>query len=736
MNSQEAKKRLEKLKDELNKHRYFYYVLDAPEISDTVYDSLKNELEAIEKEHPEFITTDSPTQRVGAAPLSKFEKVTHSAPMMSMFDAFDFADMQDWETRNKNILIKTEILNSLAPAGEGRARKAPSEPRALYGGEGAFNYFCELKMDGLAISLLFEKGVLVQGATRGDGKVGENVTQNIKTIEAIPLRLRVPVTSELKKLGFVDAEIDHIIALTQSGALEFRGEAIINTKTFAAINERQKEKGGIVFANPRNAAAGTIRQLDSKVVAERKLDFHVYSLIANVNFKTHDQELQLANLLGFKTLKQNKICKNLQEVEEFHNSWDKNRDKLPFECDGVVVKVNDLSLWPVLGIVGKGPRYMMAYKFTAEQVTTKVREVEWQVGRTGVLTPVAILDPIRVGGVVVSHSTLHNMDEIKRLGLRIGDTVILERAGDVIPKVVQVLEKLRDGSEQEISAPTKCPICGTATEQAPGEVAYKCLNKDCYAVNLRKLTHWTSKGAMDIEGLGPKVVEQLVKEKLVGDIADFYSLKKGDLLSLERFAEKSADNLIEAIEKKKDMDLARFIYGLGIGHVGEETALLLAQTITNYQFSLAPAGEGRGEGAVVGLGELIKYFNNLSLTDIESLNDIGPIVAKSIKNYFNDEKNIALLHKMENYGVTLKFANIEIKNTAFQGKTVVLTGGLSSLTRDEVKGKIRELGGKISSTVSSKTDFLIAGNDPGSKYEKAKELGVRILNEEEFLKLI
>ncbi|MBU4217105.1 NAD-dependent DNA ligase LigA [Candidatus Parcubacteria bacterium] len=699
MNKAEAKNRLEKLKDELNKHRYFYYVLDTPEINDTVYDSLKNELEAIEKQYPEFITPDSPTQRVGATPLEKFVKVPHNAPMMSMFDAFDFADMQDWETRNLNILLKTETSKLGA-------------------------YFCELKMDGLAISLLYEGGVLMQGATRGDGKVGENVTQNIKTIEAIPLRLRMPTAAELKKIGFDQDDVESVLSIVQDGVLEFRGEAIITTKVFAEINKRQVEKGGTVFANPRNAAAGTIRQLDSKIVAERKLDFHVYGLVTNINFLTHDQELQLANLLGFKTLKQNKICKDLQEVEEFHDYWDKNRNKLPFECDGVVVKVNDLSLWPVLGIVGKGPRYMMAYKFTAEQVTTKVREVEWQVGRTGVLTPVAILDPVRVGGVVVSHSTLHNMDEIKRLGLQIGDTVILERAGDVIPKVVQVLEKLRDGSEQEIFAPTKCPICGSVTEQALGEVAYKCLNKDCYAVNLRKLTHWTSKGAMDIEGLGPKVVEQLVKEKLVGDIADFYSLKKGDLLSLERFAEKSADNLIEAIEKKKDIELARFIYGLGIGHIGEETALLLTQSISN------------NDQRITNPVELYGYFNGLSLESLEKLNDIGPIVAKSIKNWFNDEKNIALLHRLANYGVTIKLAKIVAKNTVFQGKTVVLTGGLSSLTRDEAKGKIRQLGGKVSSTVSSKTDFLIAGTDAGSKLEKALELGLKILSEEEFLKLI
>ncbi len=705
MSLKEVEKRIERLKDEMNKHRYLYYVLDTPEITDAAYDSLKNELEKLEKEYPEFVTTDSPTQRVGAEPLDKFEKVEHSAPMMSMFDAFDYDDMVAWEDRNKNLLAKNHKNTEIQ------------------------EYFCELKMDGLAISLVYENGVLVQGATRGDGKVGENVTQNVRTIEAIPLKLRIPNDKELLKIGFREKEIKELRDLLGSGKVEFRGETIITDKVFQELNKKQEKKGEAVFANPRNVAAGTIRQLDSKVVADRKLDFYAYSLLVDIDIKKHDQELKLANLLGFKTLKQNKVCKSIGEVEEFHESWDVSRGKLPFECDGLVVKVNDMSLWSILGVVGKGPRFMMAYKFTAEQVTTKVIDVLWQVGRTGVLTPIASVLPAKVGGVVVSHATLHNMDEIERLGLKIGDTVILERAGDVIPKIVEVLPKLRDGREKEISSPKSCPICGSSVEKIKGEVAYKCTNNDCFAVNFRKLCHWTSKGAMDIEGLGPKIIEQLMNEGLVGDISDFYTLKIGDLLSLDRFAEKKAENLINSVSEKKEVDLARFIYGLGIHHVGEETALLLAKLVKSQ--------ESKAES----INDLGNYFKNLKIGKLENLSDIGPVVAKSIKNWFNNVENETLLKKLE------ENANLKINDLSERGnkgeekrileqKSVVLTGKLFRLTREEAKGKIRELGGKISSTVSKKTDFVVAGKEPGSKYQKAEKLGVKIVSEEDFIKMI
>jgi DNA ligase (NAD+) len=514
MNKDLAQKRIEKLRNEINHHRYLYYVLDAPELSDAMFDSLNNELKKLEGEYPELITPDSPTQRVGAAPLEKFEKVTHNRPMMSLFDAFTREDMFDWQGR----------IDKLVPGTK-------------------WQYYAELKMDGLAMSLLYRGGKFVQGATRGDGKVGEDVTQNLKTIETIPLVLRRPEKIELEKVGLSQSDIAKLFTLIDNGELEVRGEAIMTNKVFKRLNEKNIKEGRPPMANPRNAAAGTIRQLDSRIVAERQLEFYVYALLADLNFTHHEQEHQLASLLGFRVLRENKFCENIEEVFKFRDYWEVHRDKVGFECDGVVVMVNDLSLWPKLGIVGKGPRYAMAYKFDALEVTTKLLAVDWQIGRTGTLTPRAILEPAPIGGVTVRHSTLHNMDEIRRLGLMVGDTVILQRAGDVIPKIIQVLPNLRDGSEKEIEPPKVCPICDSEIEQVKGEVAYKCLNKNCYAVNLRRLSHWSSKGALDIEGLGPKIVEQLVKEGLVKDVADFYELTKGELLSLERFAEKSADNL-------------------------------------------------------------------------------------------------------------------------------------------------------------------------------------------------
>jgi len=438
--------------------------------------------------------------------------------------------------------------------------------------------------------------------------------------------------------------------------------------------------------------------------------------------QTHEQEHKLAHALGFKVLKENKFCRNLEETIKFHDYWESRRDNLPFECDGVVAVVNDLSLWPKLGVVGKGPRYMMAYKFAAIQATTKVEDVIWQAGRTGVLTPTAVLTPVRIYGVTVSRATLHNLDEIRRLGLKIGDTVILERAGDVIPKVVQVLPKLRTGSEKEIRVPRQCPMCSGGVEKVQGEVAYKCVNKNCYAVNLRRLGHWTSKNAMDIEGLGPKIIEQLYKEGLARDASDFYKLTIDELLPLERFADKSAENLIKAISEKTQVELARFIYGLGILHVGEETAVLLAKqfSIFNFQFSIK---------------DLINYFAKISLEDLEKLPDIGPVVAKSIYGWFHDKHNLELLDKLEKNGLTIKPITGR-KAQKLAGKIFVLTGSLSQLTRGQAKAKIRELGGEVSSSVSQNTDYVVAGAEPGSKLVKARRLGVKILNENEFFELI
>ena len=684
MDKQQIKKKIAKLRDEINHYRYLYHVLDKAEISDAALDSLKNELAKLEVLYPEFITPDSPTQRVGGAPLEKFNKVKHSAPMMSIFDAFSPLDMQDWEKRLEKII--------------------PGQK---------FSYYAELKMDGLAVALIYEKGKFILGATRGDGETGEDVTQNLKTIEAIPLILRRPIETELKNIGLSNESIKKVYQAIDSGRFEARGEAIISTKVFQELNKQYKKQGRPELANPRNAAAGSIRQLDSKLTAARKLDCHIYSLATDFNLKYHEEEHELAKLLGFKVLKQNKYCKNLEEAIKFHDYWEKNRDKVPFDCDGVVTVVNDLSLWPKLGVVGKGPRYFMAYKFAAEQATTIVEEVVWQVGRTGVLTPTAHLTPVKVYGVTVSRATLHNLDEIKRLGLKIRDTVIIERAGDVIPKVVKVLPNLRVGHELEIKPPKQCPICSGAVEKVAGEVAYRCVNKKCYAVNLRNLTHWASRNAMDVEGLGPKIIEHLIKEGLVKDISDFYNLTVGDLMPLERFADKSAENLVAAIAAKKEVDLARFIYSLGIRHVGEESALALAKHFGSLEKIIAA-----------------------SLDEINSIYDFGEIMAKSAYEWFHDKNNLELLARLEAAGVRVKNLKLTAKNLKLDGKIFVLTGGLERLTREQAKAKIRELGGDISSSVSKNTDYVVTGSEAGSKLDKAKKLGVKIIDEAEFMKLI
>ncbi len=706
MDKKQAKERIEKLKKEINHHRYLYHVLDRQEISEGALDSLKNELFKLEQEFPELTTSDSPTQRVAGKPLEKFKKVEHSSPMLSLFDAFSPEDMRDWEERTRKLL---------APS--------PSPSREREGG-----YYAELKMDGLAMSLIYEKGFFKIGATRGDGRVGENVTQNLKTIEAIPLKLRIPAEAELKKIGLNQAQTREIIDAAENGRIEVRGEAIMHLKTFNDLNKKYKKESKSLLANPRNAAAGSIRQLDPKITAERKLDFHVYALVTDLSLTKHEEEHEVTKLLGFKILKQNKFCKNLDEVIKFHDYWEGHRDQVPFECDGIVVVVNDLKLWPRLGIVGKGPRYMMAYKFSAEQATTKVEDVVWQVGRTGILTPTAVLTPVRVGGVTVSHATLHNMDEIQRLELKIGDTVILERAGDVIPKVVQVLPKLRTGKEKEIHVPKKCPMCEGEVVRVPGEVAYRCPNENCYAVNLRRLMHWTSRGAMDVEGLGPKIIEQLVKVGLVSDISDFYKITEGDLKSLERFAEKSSENLVNAVQSKKEADLARFLFGLGIRHVGEETAGDLAELLS----AKLPKKN------IVEIHDLIKVVKDMHKEDWEEIADVGPIMARSISEWFHDSHNLKLLGKLEKNGVKLaiKQESKKTKKQALSGKIFVLTGSLEGLTREEVKAKIRELGGDVSSSVSKNTDYVVAGSEPGSKYDKAKKLGVKIIGEKEFLEMI
>jgi DNA ligase (NAD+) len=626
--------------------------------------------------------------------------------MISLFDAFSETDMADWETRNRRYL---ESEYGIAPK---------------------LDYYCELKLDGLAVNIRYEAGLLAQGSTRGDGQVGEDVTANIKTIDSIPLRLREPQAREWQELGLEPSLAAKIEELAKSGTIEIRGEAIMSKQTFIDLNKKYEKAGKALLANTRNGAAGSIRQLDPRITSERRLEFFAYDLILPEGLKlsTREQADKLAGLFGFKVVLKNKFCANLHEVDLFYKDCGKHREALPFGIDGIVVKVNDLSLWPQLGVVGKAPRYAMAYKFPAEQATTKINDVIWQVGRTGTLTPTAVLETVNVGGANISRATLHNSDEIERLGLMIGDTVVIERAGDVIPKVVSVLDKLRTGKERAISVPEECPICGHDVVKLEGEVAYRCSNKHCYAVMHRALEHFVSRGAADIEGCGPKIIDQLLQVGLIKDAADLFTLTTADLENLERFAEKKAANLIDSISARKSLPLARFLYALGVRHIGEESARSLAAFISkklgaDSQSELSPL-------------EISSVFNDLSLEDFDELPDFGPIVAKSVFAWWKSEHNRDFLEKLAKAGVTIKIENNVAVSGRLAGQSFVLTGSLPSLTRPAAEAKIRENGGQVSGSVSRKTSYVLAGTDPGSKLDKAKELGVKIISEEELLEMI
>lgn len=687
MIQQEAKNRIEKLKKEIDHHRYLYHVLDKQEISDAALDSLKHELFKLEQQYPEFITPDSPTQRVGGEPLPQFCKISHETPMLSIEDVFSKQELEDWKEKIQKLL--------------------PHEK---------FDYYAEIKMDGLAVSLIYKDGMFKIGSTRGDGKIGEDVTQNLKTIDAIPLQLRIPSEKEindfLEKFGQgMDAGKFKKTMSSLVGVVEIRGEAFMSKKVFEKINAEQIKKGEELFANPRNAAAGSIRQLDSKITASRRLDFFGYTLITDLGQVKHEQAHEIMKLIGIKANPLNRHCDNLDDIEEFHEYVIKNREKLPYWTDGVVAVINNDHAFLKLGVVGKTPRGMVAYKFPAEQATTVVRSVEWQVGRTGALTPVATLEPVLIGGTTVTHSTLHNLDEIERLEVKIGDTVIVERAGDVIPKVVKVLPKLRTGREKKILPPKQCPICGGPVGREEGEVAIYCLNPNCFAREKEKILHFVSKRAFNIDGLGDKIVEKFMNEGLISDPADIFSLTKGDILPLERFAEKSAENLIEAIEKSKQISLARFIYALGILHVGEETSVSLADNF----------------------GSLEK-IRKADLTELLSISDIGEVVAKSIYKFFNEKKNQKLVDDLIKNGVEIE--EVKRGKRTLAGKSFVFTGELDKMTRDEAKDKVRYLGGDVSGSVSKNTDYVVAGREPGSKYEKAKKLEVKIIDEKDFLNLL
>ncbi len=692
----EARERVEKLKKAINRYRYSRLVLNKELISPEAEDTLKKELFDLEEQFPELITLDSPTQRVGGKPLKKFTKVRHSTRMLSFNDAFLREDMENWDERNIKLL----------PTGAN------------------VDFYVELKLDGLAISMIYENGVLKTGSTRGDGTIGEDETNNLKTIEAIPLVLlpKEEIIENLKKSGL------HYIAdnLKKSWPkiIEARGEVFLNTKDFNALNKEQAKKNLPLYANPRNVAAGSIRQLNPKITASRHLDSFAYALVTDLGQKTHEEEHLILKAFGFRTNPNNKRAESLDEVFKVRDYWEKNRGKLPFEIDGVVVLINSEEYRKRLGVVGKAPRGGIAYKFSPKEAETVVEDIIVQIGRTGALTPVAILKPVQIGGVTVSRATLHNEDEIKRLGLKIGDTVIVGRAGDVIPDIVKTLKELRTGREKTFYFPKE--FCGQKVVRIVGEAAHKILNPGkCELVNRRRLYHFVSKAAFNMDGIGPKIIDALMDNNLISDAADLFDLKNGDLLPLERFAEKSAENIVTSIKKSKVIGLYKFIFALGIKHVGEETAVDIGKKFVEHKTVSRPR-------------DLIAVAGKLSAgggEDWQKISNIGPKVAESIFEYFSDKNYIAFLQKLDNTGVKIISPKIIAKFLKLKGKTFVLTGSLQILTREQAKDRIRELGGDISSSVSSSVDYVVAGSEPGEKYEKAKKLGVKIISEEEFLKI-
>lgn len=696
---EKAENRAGKLRETINRHRYLYHVLDKQEISDSALDSLKKELFDIEEKYPDLITPDSPTQRIGGKPAGEFKKFKHPKPMLSFNDAFAPGDINDWVGRMARALGKPVPEND-------RERNKFCED--VIGG-----FYCELKIDGLAIELLYEKNLLKTGSTRGDGKIGEDVTQNLKTVEPIPLSLidKAEIIKNLREEKMIrTAEV--VGGKGMPAELTVRGEVFLGRKEFTKVNREQEKVGQKIYANPRNLAAGSIRQLDPSVTASRRLDSFTYSLITDLGQRLHEDEHKILKAFGFKTNPHNKFCKNIEEVQRFRDYWESHREGLNYEIDGVVVIVNNNSLFERLGVVGKAPRGAIAYKFSPQEAATVVEDIIVGVGRTGTLTPVAVLRPVRIGGVTVSRATLHNEDEIKRLGVKIGDTVIVGRAGDVIPDVKKVLTELRNGKERSFHFPSQCPVCGRAVARAPGEAAYKCINRNCPAIKREAVYHFVSRGAMDIVGVGPKIIDQLMAAGLVRDAADLYALKKEDLLNLERFAEISAAKAVNAIQSKKRVSLDKFIFALGIPQVGSETAFDLARNFSS-----------------------LDKLKNSTVQVLENIRDIGHIVAQSIYDWFKDSYNNKLLEKFKTAGVIIEKPAIT-KSQELAGMTFVLTGTMEGLTREAAEEIIRQNGGDVSSSVSKKTNYVVAGTDPGSKYDKAERLKVRIITEKEFLSMI
>jgi len=672
MNKKEAEKRIKKLRKVIRRHRYLYHVKDNPEISDDAFDKLKHELKELEQQYPELITADSPTQRVGGEPLDKFEKVEHEVPMLSIEDLFSQEELQNWK----------DYLERLSPDSE-------------------FDYFCEYKIDGFAVSLVYEEGSFVQGATRGNGRVGEDVTQNLKTIESIPLKLSLQ--------GEVSNQIEQGIEEALQTKIEVRGEVYMNKEDFEVLNNKREEQGKDPYANPRNTAAGSIRQLDPELAASRPLNFLAYDLVTNVGQERHSQEHKILEALGFK-VDRGRECEDLDCAVDFWKKTADKREELSYQIDGVVININNNTLFNKLGVAGKSPRAIRALKFAPEQATTEVKDIKVQIGRTGAITPIAVLEPVQVKGVTIARATLHNKEEMEELGVKIGDTVVVERAGDVIPKVVNVLADLRSGDEKEFHFPQKCPVCGTALVKPEDETIWRCPNPNCRARRKEFLYHFVSRAGFDIEGLGPQIIDQLLEEKLISNAPDIFQLEKGDLTPLEKFAEKASSNLIEAIEESREIPLFRFINALSIRYVGEQTSMDLAQYFRN-----------------------IDKLKKASQEELEEIPDIGPNVAQSIEEWFEKERNLNLVEELKK---EVEIVSPEKSSNELKGNTFVFTGSLNSMTRSEAKKKIKLMGGEASSSVSKNTDYLVKGTNPGSKLDKAQELGVEVIDEEKFLDLL
>lgn len=673
----EAKKRIEKLKEQIKHLNYQYFVLDKSEVSESVRDALKRELKELEARFPEFVTADSPTQRVGSALSARFPKIPHLTPKKSLADVFSQQEIKDWEERISKFNV-------------GNVEK--------------ISYICELKIDGLNITLHYEKGKFVRAITRGNGLVGEDVTHTVKTIESIPLELTEPID------------------------LEVSGEVYMSCKSFEKINEEQRKSGAELFVNPRNAAAGAVRQLDPSIAASRDLSAFFYEIGKNTlehDIETQEEVLKTFQRLGLAVNREFKVCGDISGVLRFCDNWHKKREKLAYEIDGVVIKVNQKDLQERMGFTAKTPRWAVAYKFPAQQTTTKVVDIIVQVGRTGALTPVAVFEPVFVAGSTISRATLHNEDELNKKDVRVGDTVIIQKAGDVIPEVVSVLKDLRTGREKKFKFPDHCPVCGSKAEKPEGEAITRCTNKHCFAKHRESLIHFAAKRAMDIAGLGEKVMMQLIDNGFISDSADIFALKEEDFLQLSLFKEKRANNLVSAIAKAKKAPLSRFLMALGIRHIGEGTSQDLAKFIFAHLHG----------NACVSPMRLLQAMVAIPLEEINATPGFGNIVAPSVYEYFHEKQTQKLFEKFEKAGITV-CPEVSAKHGPFAGKRIVVTGTLQTMGREEAKDAIKRAGGISQSDVSAKTDFLVCGEEPGSKLERAKELNVKVISEKDFKEML